>query len=316
MYGFGWEWNAEYLLQSAKESISATSNVTSTFLVLTCMFLIMGENSSMIRIHKTLTLFFSMSMTFIGFVPFAFMQAAEEKPVLLYSRYFNAQGENRYAPEGTYSDILKFLSEKFTVRSHGEPLQASQLHDVAVVLIANPSDAAFKEFPAPPHCSPADVKEITAYVENGGGFIIMENQENHNLETTAMNKLLENFGLQFTDTYTDAKALRLSETTPIIGASTWAYYTGNQITLMPDHAAKPKAVVNNDLNQHILGGSRDVAGVLLASATPGKGRVIAVTDSGWIINNALNGKGIGKVAIKEQDNAAIFMRLCLWCAGK
>ena len=27
------------------------------------------------------------------------------KPVFLYSRYFNAEGEKRYLPDGTYSDV-------------------------------------------------------------------------------------------------------------------------------------------------------------------------------------------------------------------
>ena len=30
-------------------------------------------------------------------------------PVLLYSRYFNAEGEARYLPEGTYAQVLKRL---------------------------------------------------------------------------------------------------------------------------------------------------------------------------------------------------------------
>jgi hypothetical protein len=54
--------------------------------------------------------------------------------------------------------------------------------------------------------------------------------------------------------------------------------------------------------------------VLLAVSEPGKGRVVAVTDSGWISNDALSGKGIGGVGIKEQDNFEIFRRLARWAA--
>jgi hypothetical protein len=43
--------------------------------------------------------------------------------------------------------------------------------------------------------------------------------------------------------------------------------------------------------------------VLLAIAEPGQGHVVAVTDAGWISNDALSGKGIGGVAIKEQGNS-------------
>ena len=71
----------------------------------------------------------------------------------------------------------------------------------------------------------------------------------------------------------------------------------------------------NDLTQKALGGPRDAAGVLMSMATPGKGHVVLVTDAGWISNDALSGKGIGKVAITEHDNAEIFTLICRWSAG-
>jgi len=54
----------------------------------------------------------------------------------------------------------------------------------------------------------------------------------------------------------------------------------------------------------------------MASATPGKGRVLVVTDAGWITDTALNGEGIGGVAIKEQDNWEMFRKLALWTASR
>src|SRR2546423_82503 len=39
------------------------------------------------------------------------LRAAESKPVFLYSRYFNAKGENRYTPEGTFKNVLDRLGE-------------------------------------------------------------------------------------------------------------------------------------------------------------------------------------------------------------
>ena len=38
--------------------------------------------------------------------------AAEQKPVFLYSRYFNAVGENRYLPDGNYKELLDRLKGK------------------------------------------------------------------------------------------------------------------------------------------------------------------------------------------------------------
>jgi hypothetical protein len=243
------------------------------------------------------------------------LTAADTKPVLLYSRYFNAQGEKRYTADGTYTDILKIVGDSFVVRVNDAPLNAQTLTGVALVLIANPSDKAAGTNPAPPHCSAEDVVALVSYVENGGGLIVMGNQENHNYETKDMNTLLAHFGMQFVNTYTDAKQLVLPTSTPIIGGKKWAYYTGNQIVLQAGHKANPQPLVVNDLAQKALGGPRDEPGVLMSMATPGSGHVILVTDSGWIINDALSGKGIGKVAIKEHDNAEIFTLICRWCAG-
>ncbi|MHA3773699.1 hypothetical protein ACXR0O_19375 [Verrucomicrobiota bacterium sgz303538] len=236
------------------------------------------------------------------------------KPVLLYSRYFNAKGETRYQPDGTYKDVLNQLREAYDVRVNDEPLNADTLKNVALVLIANPSDKAVGNNPPPHHCTPTDVTELTRYVENGGGLIALGNQENHNLETEQFNHLLGAFGMKFENLYTDAKRLVIPSSTPVIGGLRWAYYTGNLIVLRPDHPAKPTVVVKNDLAQKPEKGSRDQEGILLAGSELGKGRVIAVTDAGCISNDALSGKGIGDVSIKEHDNLELFLRLARWAA--
>lgn len=245
------------------------------------------------------------------------LAAAEpDKPVFLYSRYFNAKGEKRYLPDGTYKDVLDRLKDRFDVRASDEPLNEQTLKGVAVVLIANPSDKAVGKNPPPHHVSPEDVEALSRFVENGGGLIAMGNQENHNLEIADFNRLLGAFGMKFESRYTDAKQLVIPAAVPIIGGLRWAYYTGNQVVIQPDHPARPRGLVMNDLSQKPLGGPRDEPGILLAVAEPGKGRVVIVTDAGWITNDALSGKGIGKVAIKEQDNFEIFLRLARWSAGQ
>src|SRR2546427_5217405 len=82
----------------------------------------------------------------------------KSKPVLLYSRYFNAEGEARYLPDGNYKDVLSRLSADFEVRVHNQPLTAATLRDVKLVLIANPSDKAVGQHPPPHHVSDPDVK--------------------------------------------------------------------------------------------------------------------------------------------------------------
>jgi hypothetical protein len=240
--------------------------------------------------------------------------APAKKPVLLYSRYFNAEGEKRYLPDGTYKAILEKARDAFEVRVSNEPLNRQTLAGVNVVLIANPSDKANGQNPPPHHFSDTDIRELTRFVENGGGFVIMGNQENHNLETEDTNKLLAHFGMQFTNLYTDAKKLVLPATAPVIGGLRWAYYTGNLVLLDSNHRAKPRPLAQNDLTQKPPKGTRDQEGVLMGASEPGKGRVIVVTDSGWLTDDALSEKGIGDVAIKGQDNWEIFRRLVLWAA--
>ena len=240
--------------------------------------------------------------------------AADTKPVLLYSRYFNAEGENRYLPDGTYKEVVYRLREGFEVRVHNKPLTREALADVKLLLIVNPSDKAVSNNPAPPHVSAADIKVLTEFVEKGGSLIVSGNQENHNLEVDDMNKLLAHFGIQVTNLYTDAKKLVLPKETPVIGGLRWAYYTGNLLLLDRSSPARPRALVMNDLNQKPEKGPRDQAGCLLATAEPGKGRVIVITDSGWLADWAFTEEGVGGVSLKGQDNWEIFHRLTHWAA--
>ena len=236
------------------------------------------------------------------------------KPVFLYSRHYNAAGENRYLPDGNFKEILARLRGEFDVRVHDQALDARTLADVSVVLIANPSDRAAGTNAPPPHMTAADIAALTRYVEQGGGLIVMGNQENHNLEIEDMNKLLLRFGLQFTNVYTDVKKLVLPKETPIIGGLRWGYYTGNLVLITPDHPARARPLVVNDPAQKLLAGTRDASGALLAIAEPGRGHVVVVTDCGWLADDALTERGIGGVAAKGQDNWEILRRLAHWAA--
>jgi hypothetical protein len=237
------------------------------------------------------------------------------KPVFLYSRYFNAEGETRYLPDGTYQQVLQRLQTQFEVRVDRAPLTDANLAGVKVILIANPSDKAVGDNPSPHHFTATDIEVLMRYVRNGGGLIVMGNQENHNLEVEDTNKLLADFGLSFTNLYTDVKRLTVPRDTPVIGGLSWAFYTGNLLRLNINHPARPRPFVTNDLSQKPLNGNRDQPGALLAVAELGRGRVVAVTDAGWVTNDVLADKGIGGVVITNHDNWEIFRRLTCWAAG-
>ena len=61
---------------------------------------------------------------------------------------------------------------------------------------------------------------------------------------------------------------------------------------------------------------RNAEGALLAAAGFGKGRLVVVTDSGWIINSVLAGRGLGGNLVEKDDNLEIMKRLCLWASGQ
>ncbi len=238
------------------------------------------------------------------------------KPVLLYSLYFQAPGENRYAADGAYREVISRLREHFEVRVSPERPTARQLRDVAVVLLANPNDMAHGTNPPPPHVGLRDVQVLEKFVRRGGGLIVFGNQEGHNLEVPDLNRLLARFGLQLTNRFHDAKGIAVPPATPAIGGLRWGFYTGNEILLWPNHTARPTAWVENPVEVPTATGLRNEPGVLLASASPGKGRVLVATDAGWITDNALKELGLGPLTLRGQDNWEIFRRLCDWTAGR
>lgn len=268
-------------------------------------------NMSMVRFCSVVCFVLSLLGSGCGALP---KGSSDSKPVLLYSQYYNAEGENRYAADGVYSDVITFLRKDFTVRIHREPLNPKTLADVQLVFIANPNEKAVPGYPRPPHVSETDIQHLVQFVQNGGGLIIMQNQENHNVEVEAMNQLLARFGIQTTNLYTDAKLLRIPKEAPVIGGLRWAYIIGNSIRIDASHPARPFPIVTNDLSQKLAGGTRDEPGILLAGAQLGKGRIVVITDSGWLTNAALRGEQAGGVVIKEHDNYEIIRRLTRWAA--
>lgn len=240
---------------------------------------------------------------------------AAEKPVFLYSRQFNAVGETRYQPDGTYSEVLRRLKSDFVVRVNGDPMSDALLADVGVLLISNPGEKAVGTNPPPHHMTDSDIVVLARFVERGGGLVVMGNQENHNLEIERCNRLLDRFGLRFVNRYTDVKGFDVPTATPAIGGLRWGFYTGNRVEFDGGHPARPRAFVMNDARPP-LNGSRNEPGCLMAAAQPGRGRVVVVADAGWISNAVLAGQGIGGVTVEGEQNWDVFLRLSLWLAGR
>jgi len=240
------------------------------------------------------------------------------KPVLLYSLYFHAQGEEQYLPDGTYSETLARLKSDFEVRCHDKQLNQKTLADVDVLLIVNPSDKAQGGQP-PPHMSENDVYEICLFVQRGGGLIFLSNQSTgHNCEKKDSNRLLEQFGMRVTHWDVGVKVFPIPESTPLLGGLRWRFMWGSLLDVRRDHFTRPRVLVENspdipvqmrqleaDDTEPQPQGEVGIRGPLLAMARIGQGRVVVATDTGWTANWALD----------EADNWEIFRRLTRWAGS-
>jgi hypothetical protein len=240
------------------------------------------------------------------------------RPVLWYCLHYQAPGENRYPPDGAYREAMRVLAQDFKVRVSAERPSRGTLRDAAVVLIANPNDAAHGTNAPPPHLGEADGRALERFVRRGGGLVVFGNQENHNLEINDLNRhLLGRFGLRLSNVgYQDGKLYRLPERAPFGAGLRWAFYMGNHVAFAADHPDGPRPVVMNEPATPALNGPRNGPGTLLAAATPGRGRVVVATDAGWLGNAALLDQGVGGFVILGHDNAEVARQMFRWAAGR
>ncbi len=240
-----------------------------------------------------------------------------DRPVLLYCTHFTAEGEQQYAPDGPFAEVLGRLGEDFDVRVTDKRPTRGRLAGADVLLIVNPSDDAVDGGPLPHHVERADVHAIVNWVQGGGGLVFLSNQtEGHNVEKRAANELLREFGLGVTEYTIGVKRVAIPSGAPIVGGLRWAYYYGSPLAVDAGHFARPRAIVRNDPEVPAQQG-KGVAGPdapLLAIAEVGRGRVVVAGDTGWIADWALlEREPYG--TIRGQDNWEMFRRLARWAAG-
>ncbi|MFN0066976.1 MAG: hypothetical protein ACKVYV_05000 [Limisphaerales bacterium] len=243
---------------------------------------------------------------------------AAPKPVLWYCQHYQAPGENRYPPDGAYSEAMKLLAQDFEVRVSAERPARGTLRDVAVVLIANPNERAHGTNPPPAHLNAADGRALVRFVLGGGGLVVLGNQENHNLEVADLNRhLLGRFGIELANLgYQDGKLYTLPPDAPFGAGLRWAFYMGNHVIFTGRARDQARTVVANDPATPALNGPRNGPGTLLAVATPGRGRVVVATDAGWLGNAALRDQGVGGFVIRGHDNAELARQMFRWAAGR
>lgn len=243
---------------------------------------------------------------------------AASRPVLWYCLHYQAPGENRYPPDGAYSEAMALLGRDFEVRVSAARPGREMLHDVAVLLLANPNDTAHGTNPPPVHVGRADGRALERFVRQGGGLVVFGNQENHNLEVTDLSRhLLRRFGLELANLgYQDGKLYTLPADAPFGAGLRWAFYMGNHVAFTGRARDQARTVVANDPATPALNGPRNGPGTLLAVARPGRGRVVVATDAGWLGNAALKDLGLPNgFVIRGHDNAELARQMFRWAMG-
>jgi len=212
-------------------------------------------------------------------------------PTVLLDYYFN--NEWRHTPAGdsvrfhyTWEDKANsgfsklgdiFKSQGFALTSLPGAPAAADLAKASVYIIADPDIET--ENPRPNFISPADVRVIKNWVENGGVLVLMGNDKG-NAEFQHFNQLAEAFGIHFNEDCVNhvignersPGTIHIPAGDPIFKSSLQLYMK-DVASLRLVSPARP-AIVNN-------------GATLAATARFGKGVVFAVGDP-WIYNEYID----------------------------
>jgi|SRR6185503_3224146 len=167
-----------------------------------------------------------------------------------------------------------------TLDTLGEAPTATNLKGAAIYIIVDPDTK--KESPDPKYIQSDNVKEITAWVKNGGILVMMAN-DSANVELPHFNKLAAVFGMHFND---DLQNHVIDDAHFEDGAVTTTgnpmFKTARKIfmkdvcSIATKSPAEP-ALINNN------------GATIIAIAKYGKGTVFAVGDP-WFYNEYVNGR--------------------------
>ncbi len=167
----------------------------------------------------------------------------------------------------------------------------TNLKSTAIYIIVDPDTK--KESPNPNYVEPNNIKEITAWVKNGGVLVMMAN-DSANVELPHFNNLAAQFGMHFND---DLQNHVINDQHFEDGAVNVA---GNLVfkTARKIYMKDVCSIGLNSSAQPVL--KNNDGAVIIAVAKYGKGTVVAVGDP-WLYNEYTNGR---LPASFENDKAA------------
>ncbi len=178
---------------------------------------------------------------------------------------------------------------------------AANLKPASVYIIVDPDHR--KDNPNPNFVSANDSKAITDWVKAGGTLLLMAN-DSANCELQNFNKLAAKFGISFTD-----KSINMVKN-DIYGQGVVFPGTGNPIFKSPKKMFLKELSVLNIKSPATINTVKD-GDIIIATATFGKGKVMAVGDP-WLYNEYVDGR---KLPV-EYENYKAAEDLVKWLVGK
>ena len=228
--------------------------------------------------------------------------------------YFDSM-RGRYLPfdraHGNGYALFRLLfSDKFSFRTSRQPITREVLDGVSILLLINPDSEAYLD--TAHLISDEEIRAITEFVRAGGGLFVTANSwtkpETYELDHT--NKLLRHFGVEFQQDWTPYYKCRVPEDSPFLfNVSALHYGGGCTIRVLDDVPGVKLDVVLEAKKDEMKRsnvypvGYQDAPlgeGPIITLSHYGRGRVIAVGDSGTWGHDDLAVTGAGNLEILKQ----------------
>jgi Family of unknown function (DUF6421) len=215
--------------------------------------------------------------------------------------------------DSSYALAAATLAERdFVVESHAEgPLTEQALAGAGVLVIAHPSDPAWERTTGTgsPRLSEGELDAVEAFVERGGGLIVLGETEQDKYGNN-LNELLARFGLHLeNDTVQDYEHHRMAPSWVLADLQHGARGRAGDVLARVEEACLYRATtVSSSNGAVVLARAHRTASTpgapLIVASTHGAGRVVVLGDSDLFGDDCLG----------ELDHRALWLNLCYWTA--
>ena len=182
------------------------------------------------------------------------------------------------------------LSDEFTFRNLTEPITPEILDAVNILVLINPDS---KDYLETAHLlSDDEIRAVTEFVRAGGGLFVTVNSwsKRETFELPQTNKLLRHFGIEFERTWTSHYKCPVPDDSPFLFNVSALLYGGGCTIKVLEHAPGVRVdVILEAIEEEVKRGDDYLKrpeevplglGPIITLSHYGKGRVIAVGDSG------------------------------------